>query len=56
MEQRWAAENERIMREHPTPAADSHEMTPLPSPATETQPDTSPDAVPDEPPAGKPAA
>jgi sec-independent protein translocase protein TatB len=31
MEQKWAAENERIMREHPA----TEEMTPLPAPPKE---------------------
>ena len=31
MEQKWAAENERIMREHPA----TEEMTPLPAPPQE---------------------
>lgn len=56
MEQRWAAENERIMREHPTPAVETHEMTPLPPPVAEAKPEDPPQAGSDEPPAGKPAA
>ena len=42
MEKRWASENERIMREHPT---DDAQMLPAPEPATveETEPDPSPE-------------
>ncbi len=41
MEKKWAAENARIMAEHPSDASQT-EMTPLPSP----EPDPKPPAVP----------
>jgi len=52
MEKRWAAENERIMREYPQHTQpDSHEMTPLPPPADrDAQLEDSPPATP--PPSG----
>jgi sec-independent protein translocase protein TatB len=40
MQKKWDAENERIMREHPTPA----EMTPLPAPPPEEPEDVNPEA------------
>jgi len=36
MEKKWAAENERIMREHPTEDETASEMMPLPPPLEET--------------------
>jgi sec-independent protein translocase protein TatB len=40
MQKKWDAENERIMREHPTLA----EMTPLPAPPPEEPEDVNPEA------------
>ena len=47
MEKRWAAENERIMREYPQHTqSDSQEMTPLPHPADAHPENPAPPALP----------